>query len=72
MINQFLLDVEQMRVAQRHYFKLVNHARKSKEPIDWQAATTALAKSKQLETKVDTLLLSLSKRNQSNQFINEV
>lgn len=56
MLTQFISDVEQMRVAQRHYFAAIAKAKKSKVPEDFAAAANALKISKNLEAKVDGTL----------------
>jgi hypothetical protein len=55
-VKPFITDVEQMRVAQRHYFKQIALAKKTRIPADFAAAATALKVSKALEAKVDAAL----------------
>lgn len=61
MLEKFISDVEQMRVAQRHYFALVTRAKKTKNPADWTDVRTSLETAKHLEAKVDTSLNQLLK-----------
>lgn len=56
MLKQFITDVEQVRVAQRHYWALITNAKKTKIPGDFAAAANALKISKNLERKLDASL----------------
>jgi hypothetical protein len=65
-LEQFVNNVEQMRVAQKNYFARIATAKKSKLPADFAAASNALNISKHLESKVDAQLLSIQKSGSIN------
>lgn len=52
-MQEFALQVLQMRNAQKEYFMLSAKARKTKAPGDWAAAANQLKLSKNLEQVVD-------------------